>query len=41
MASGVRRGTGVLDRSGNRQRGRGSLESEFGSPIVTDGNYVA
>ena len=41
MVSGVGRGTGVLDGSGNRRRGIGSFGVNLGRPVVTGGDFVA
>jgi len=39
--SGVGRGTGILDGSGDRRRERGSLGVNLGGPVVTNGDFVA
>jgi len=43
MMSGVDWAMGVLDGGGDRRRGRGSFEDEFGAfySIVTTGNFAA
>ena len=41
VVTGVGRGMGELDGSGDRRRGRGSFGGEVGRPIVTKGNIVA
>jgi len=37
VVSGVGRGMGVLDKGGDRRRGRGSFGVNLGRPIVTKG----
>jgi len=41
MVSGVDRGMGVLDGSGDRRRGKGSFGVTLERPIVTNGDFVA
>jgi len=41
VASGVDRGMGVLDRGGDRRRGRDNLGVNVGHPFVTNGDFVA
>jgi len=41
MVSGVGRGIGVLDGSGDRRRERGSFGMNLGRLIVTNGDFVA
>jgi len=41
MVSGVGIGMGVLDFSGDRRRGRGSLGVNLQHPLVKNGEFVA
>ena len=41
VVSGVGQGMDVLDMGGDRRRRRGSFEVNLGSPIVTNGEFVA
>ena len=41
VASGVGRGMSVLDKGGDRRRGRSNLGQNVGHPIVTNGDFVA
>jgi len=41
VVSGVSRGRGVLDRRGDRRKGRAGFRVNVGHPIVTNGDFVA